>query len=219
MTIEIREQATASETIRNFAVAHAEELGNKTNELFLLTRLFEKCDCLPLTYPFSFDPAESERPDFIWRCPDKTIGVEVTRFQAEQAARAHRLAFEAGVGGTTTPFDFDSPHRTNDEILARMTRPPMGLTDWANIQERFEVRAEALESILRRKASIPRTAAVRCDEYWLVVEDHMHLGRLEIPTLRQVIHRLLEREFGGDSYNMMIFTLHDEVLAYRRDQA
>lgn len=129
-----------------------------------------------------------EKPDFIVTSERMSAGIEVTRFLAEQRARAAKITNEEHTDHSPTDFDFDSPPRRNDEIRQIVRREPLGLTGWRSIPGTLDLYAEKFEEILAsktRKAIVETTQA--CSSYWLVIEDQHFLNAFNLHHLNRML--------------------------------
>ena len=214
MKLEIASLDIASQALNEWARQTADS--QKSNEIFLLARLFEKSnDNLPLDFPIILEL--SEAPDFILHQGKSCIGLEVTEFRAEQRARAEHLASKNGIGLSLTPFDCDSPKRTNDEIVSRIQQYENGLSDWVSIGSRIDIHSAKITEIIEKKISkvIDQSSNI-FDEYWLVIDDRMFIGDLELDELLPRVLHHLNKQKETPSFNAIFFVLLDSVRGFRR---
>jgi len=139
-----------------------------------------------LTYPCEL--RLHEKPDFILTTAHMVTGIEVTRFLAEQRARAAKIANDEHADHSPTDFDFDSPSRRNDEIRQIVRREPMGLNGWRSIHGRLDLYTKKIAEILTiktRKAIVETTET--CSSYWLVIEDQHFLTSFSLGHLRAML--------------------------------
>lgn len=172
--------------------------------------------------PFPCSIGLSEKPDFIISTGTGTIGVECTRFLAEQKARAARIANQKGVWHTPTIFDFDSPKRGNKEIAELVGQEPPGLTGWRSIADMLALYEAKLEEILHektRKAIVESTQAY--SSYWLVIEDQHFLSPFDLHHLDQMAKtRLAAYWTTNPCFDVVFFvsiTDPDKTLVFQRE--
>jgi hypothetical protein len=131
----------------------------------------------------------SEKPDFVIKSEDVSIGIECTWFLAEQRARAARIANHKKTWHTPTLFDFDSPKRRNSEISDMVQA---GRTGWRSASEMLVIYEEKLGKILSSKTC---KAIIESTEnhsiYWLVIEDHHFMSSFDLSNLDQVFRSRL----------------------------
>lgn len=216
MTLQIPSCDRATALLNEWAIQVATTEPRKTDELFLLARLFEKANgILPITFPLTIEL--SEKPDFVFTFGNLRIGVEVTQFLAEQLARAQHIASEQKSGMVITPFDFDSPKRNNDQIRERMKGNQVGLADWVEIPKRIDTHAKEMAAVIESKThKILSNKEDVFSENWLIVEDRMYMSYLELGTIMPRIHRLLAQKGNVESFDLILFVLLEEVRGFQK---
>jgi len=218
MKLEIPAYVDAPTLLNEWALQIKDTQPQKTDELFLLARFFEKADGdLPLAWPLTVEL--SEKPDFVVAHGQTLVGIEVTQFRAEQLARAEHLASQNKSGMVSTPFDFDSPKRNNQEILKRMPGQQAGLADWTEIGSRVETHTKEMIKVIKKKThKVVAPATTSCDEIWLLVEDRMYLSNLQVTQMMPRIWKVLNEHDEGPSFDLILFSLMKEVLGFKRNR-
>lgn len=212
------------------------ELEKKVDELFILSRLFQfsPMESLDVTFPLTVEL--SEKPDFVLRCGGRVVGVEVTKFQAEQRARAesiindrHESSRKDSSGPppmrplaiySMTPFDFDSKKRKNTEIAGRMVPRQTGLADWVSIEDRVEVHAKRLTEIIGTKSEKVKGHSLGAHaELWLLIEDRMNLSRFSLSHILPRVGRSIHENAKEIPFSMILISLIPErdVVGFARN--
>lgn len=159
-----------------------------------------------LIYPFEI--SLNLKPDFVVSYGHDVIGIEVTKFLAEQRARAAKIANAKCADHYPTEFDFDSPARRNDDIRGMVGRIPPGLTGWRSIPEQLDLYKTKFENILTektRKAIVEATHS--CSSFWLVVEDHHSLSLSDLRLLSERLKGHLEHYWHSEpSFDSIYFS-------------
>jgi hypothetical protein len=235
-TITIPSHQAASKLLTGWAQQimeseHTKADETKADELFILARLFEFStdDALEMTFPVTIEL--SEKPDFVFRFGPKTIGVEVTKFLAEQRARVESLIRDRHEDEepspvkpiaiyTTTPFNFNSPKRKNPDIVERMVPRQVGLTDWAPIPELVKSYAEELERIISDKTQkVSGNGLPAGSDLWLIVEDRMHVGKFNMPHVLQQVGEFVDASVSEIAFDTILFVLPVEktIVGFKRN--
>jgi len=216
MKLEITSFDIAPQALNDWACQIADS--QKSNEIFLLARLFEKSnDSLPFDFPITIELNES--PDFILHQDNSCIGLEVTEFRAEQRARAEHLASNNGTGLSLTPFDYDSPKRTNDEISSRIQQDKPGLSNWVSIDSRIDIHSAKITEIIEKKIhKVIDPSSNLFDEHWLVIDDRMFMGDLELNELLPRVQEHLNSQKETQSFNAIFFVFLNSVRGFRKSK-
>lgn len=162
------------------------------------------------------------KPDFVISAGHDVIGIEVTKFLAEQRARAAKIADAENTYHTPTEFDFDSPARRNDDIQQMVGMNPPGLTGWRSISDTLDLYTTKFEKILTektRKSIIEATHS--CSSFWLVIEDQHYLSPSNLHHLNERLRGHLEHYWCTEpSFDIIYFSsnIHREAsLVFRRE--
>ena len=148
------------------------------------------------------------KPDSVVSDGHNVIGIEVTKFLAEQRARAAKIANVKRVFHCPTEFDFDSPARRNDDIRDMVGRAPPGLTGWRSIPEQLDLYKEKFENILTEKTRKAIAEATHsCSSFWLVIEDQHFLSPSELRLLNERLKGHLEHYWCSEpSFDRIYFS-------------
>jgi hypothetical protein len=142
----------------------------KLDEVFTLQRWLNNC-APDIFLPYPGTIVLAEKSDFRFY-GTSIVGIEVTKFLAEQRRRAEVLANEMGVAHYPTLFDFDSPKRRNPDIDNLIVCPPSGLASWRETGPSLMMYSKRILQIIAQKTSKVITHANEpCDYNILVIED------------------------------------------------
>jgi len=221
LTCCIRAKDELQDCVRAWVEACRIAKPDRLDDVFVLQRwLSTAAATKSLSLPCSIDL--SEKPDFVLSQRDGKVGIECTRFLAEQRARAARIANEKGVWHTPTVFDFDSPRRGNSEIAGMVGQEPPGLTGWRSIPDMLTLYESKLGEILvekTRKGIVQSTQP--CSSYWLVVEDQHFLSPFDLYHLEQMaMTRLAAYWRTGPAFDAIFFvslTDPQRTLVFQKD--
>jgi len=178
----------------------------RLDDLFVLQRwLATKSATTNLHFPCEIEL--SEKPDFILHMKGGSIGLEVTRFLAEQRARATKIANQEKIGYSPTLFDFDSPKRNNTEIKGLVRNHNLGLETWRCSQDIVNLYCEKLHNIIKEKTKkVIKEGAQHFPNNWLVIEDQHFISEHNLFLIKELIETQLENYWKKQlSFNLIFF--------------
>ena len=151
----------------------------RLDDLFVLQRWMATTSAVSkLQFPLTIEL--SEKPDFVLHMEGRSTGLEVTRFLAEQRARAAKIANQEKTWHTPTLFDFDSPSRDNTEIKGMLEN-----SQWRQVQELVVLYAEQLCEIIRKKTEkVIKKGLQDFSSHWLVVEDQHFISEHDLQHIQ-----------------------------------
>jgi len=206
-TLRITSRRDLKNEVAAWVEREREHNAKRLNDVFVLQRALDN-SLVASRLPLPCTVALRESPDFLLTCGQVTIGVEVTRFLAEQRARAARIANKKKTGHSPTPFNFDSPRRTNSEIADMVGECPVGLSHWRNIGETLSLYTQEFERIVLAKTEKSIVKSDLCPTHrWLVIEDQHFLSPFDLHHFKQMCAPFLVRHWSRFRYFDRIFFL------------
>lgn len=178
---------------------------DRLDDLFVLERWLTTADVPErLAYPCII--TLNEKPDFIVNTQFEKIGVEVTRFLAEQSGRAAKVAHQEKCGYCLTQFDFDSPKRNNTQIT-NLIHTSARTGQWRDVSYLLDMYVTQTVNIIHSKT---KKAILESNDglskTWLVVEDRQFLSSHDFPIFSAMIHQRLENYWdSGRTFEMIFF--------------
>jgi hypothetical protein len=205
-TLQITSCGTLKDEVAAWVDVHRESNDKRLDDVFVLQRtLGNPIAASRLPFPCTITLRES--PDFLLTSNGLTIGIEVTRFLAEQRARAAKIANKHKVGHSPTPFDFDSPRRTNSEITEMVGDVPVGLSGWRSISDTLTLYTTEFERIVLAKTQKAiLNSDLSANQWWLVIEDQHFLSPFDLHNFKEMCGAFLVRHWSSPrSFDRIFF--------------
>jgi hypothetical protein len=202
----------SGETLRTWARSLPPADKQKAEEAYVLSRLLD-CEAENSLVDFPLNISCDEKPDFLLTSAGRVIGLEVTRFEAEQLATAESIRRKNNTGMPISPFDFRSPRRTNTDLQKAMQWPQVGLSHWSRLPDKWKPHGEEFADMVRAKITKISEPELKVPDNWLLVEDRMYnsVGDYNI-FLPYAFELLSSKQAASVFERIWILTMTNEAL-------